>query len=98
MIIPVDIGRGARVLRFARTTPILMSMLALALVFEGMVEFGNHPPADEGWQAHIFQMLLAFQLPLVAAHAVWGERRLVILAIQSVLWIVAAASAAYLFP
>jgi hypothetical protein len=47
----IDAGKMKRI---CGITPIVMSLIALALVMEGVIEFGNHPPADEGWQAHIF--------------------------------------------
>lgn len=43
---------------------VLCSMLALALVL-GNVAAGVPPQADEGTAAHLFQLLIAVQLPLV---------------------------------
>jgi hypothetical protein len=70
-----------------------MSLIALALVIEGVIEFGNHPPADEGWQAHIFQILIVAELPIIAAFVVvsWHslKRSLPTLGAQVLLWAVA---------
>ena len=44
--------------------PILFSALALALVL-GNVAAGMPPQEDEGTSAHLFQLLIAAQLPLV---------------------------------
>jgi len=79
--------------RICGITPIVMSLIALALVIEGVIEFGNHPPADEGWQAHIFQILIVAELPIIAAFVVvsWHslKRSLPTLGAQVLLWAVA---------
>jgi hypothetical protein len=86
----MDVGRAQR---FCKIAPIVMSLIALALVIEGVVEFGNHPPADEGWQAHIFQILMIAELPIIIAFVVlsWHslKRSLAILGAQVLLWTVA---------
>ena len=92
--------QNARLLRIAGNAPIVMSLIALALVLEGTLEFGTQAPADEGWQAHIFQLLMVIELPIIAMFAIAGVRSqprlLRILAAQIGLWI-AAGLAAYLF-
>jgi len=62
--------------RFTALAPIAMSLLALALAIEGHLEFGNHPPADEGWQAHLFQLLIVLQAPIVVLFVVSRWRSL----------------------
>ena len=50
--------------RILMVVPILFSALALALVL-GNVAAGMPPQEDEGTSAHLFQLLIAAQLPLV---------------------------------
>lgn len=57
--------------------PILLSIMALTLVVQGLVQFGGAIPADEGIHAHIFQILMAVQVPLIALYAAtadWSAR------------------------
>ncbi|MGD0547075.1 MAG: hypothetical protein ABR991_04530 [Terracidiphilus sp.] len=86
----IDASRVKRICAFA---PILMSLIALALVIEGVIEFGNHPPADEGWQAHIFQILMVAELPIIFAFVAMNwrslRRNLPTLGTQVLLWMVA---------
>jgi len=46
--------------------PVLMSIAALALVLGHVAVFGVVHEEDEGAAAHIFQLLLAAQVPIVA--------------------------------
>ncbi len=84
---------ASRVKRFCGVAPIVMSLIALALVIEGVIEFGNHPPTDEGWQAHIFQILMVIQLPIIAAFVAMNwrslRRNLPTLGAQIFLWAIA---------
>ena len=79
-----------RALKFA---PIVMSLIALALVFEGAIEFGSNPPKDEGWQAHLFQILMVVQLPMILTFTVMGWRslkqNLPVLGTQVLFWLLA---------
>jgi hypothetical protein len=79
--------------RLAGIFPICMSVLALALVAEGVLQYGNHPPADEGWQAHLFQLLMALQIPVILLFVgvCWRRLRqnLPVLAAQVFLWLAA---------
>ncbi len=55
--------------------PLAMSFAALALVLGHAAIFGVVREADEGAAAHIFQLLMAAQLPLVAYFALkWLPR------------------------
>lgn len=69
-----------------------MSLLSLALVIEGLAQFGlHHREADEGWQAHLFQLLMVLQVPIVllfAATANWKQatRALLVLGLQGAAW------------
>jgi len=79
--------------RFCGIAPIVMSLISLVLVIEGVIEFGNRPPADEGWQAHIFQILMVAQLPVILAYVAMSwhtlKRNLPTLVTQLLLWTVA---------
>ncbi len=68
--------------------PIIMSLVALALVLGHAAIFGVVHEADEGTPAHIFQLLMAGQVPLVAYFALkWlpraPEQALRVLALQA---------------
>jgi len=55
--------------------PIAMSVLALMLVLGHIVIFGVTHEADEGTAAHLWQLLMAGQLPIVAYFALkWLPR------------------------
>ena len=77
---------------FSRVAPVIMSLFALALILEGLVQFGlHHREMDEGWQAHLFQLLMVLQVPIVllfAATANWKEpsRTLRVLGLQTAAW------------
>ena len=49
--------------------PIAMSVAALAAVFYHIARFGTAPQPDEGAAAHIWQLLMAGQLPIIAFFA-----------------------------
>jgi hypothetical protein len=50
--------------------PLLMSLAGLALVLVHAARYGVVPEADEGTSAHLFQILMAGQVPIVAFFAV----------------------------
>jgi hypothetical protein len=50
--------------------PIAMSLAAVATIFSHIVLSGTAPQPDEGAAAHIWQLLMAGQLPVVAFFAV----------------------------
>jgi len=55
--------------------PIAMSLAALVTVLYYAARFGTAPQPDEGAAAHIWQLLMAGQLPVVAFYAVkWLPR------------------------
>ena len=55
--------------------PIAMSLAALATVLYHVAVFGTAPQSDEGASAHIWQLLMAGQVPVVAFYAVnWLPR------------------------
>ena len=49
--------------------PIAMSMAALATIAYHIVRHGIAPQPDEGAAAHIWQLLMAGQLPVIAFYA-----------------------------
>ena len=49
--------------------PVAMSLAALAIVLGHVAMFGAVHEADEGTAAHLFQILMAAQLPIVAYFA-----------------------------
>ncbi len=77
--------------------PIAMSLTALALVLGHAAMFGIVHETDEGTAAHIFQLLMVAQLPVIAFFAIkWLPKlpspTLKILAIQFVAALAALAS------
>lgn len=55
--------------------PLAMSLAALALVIVHVSLYGAAPQTDEGAAAHVWQLLMAGQLPLLAFFAVkWLPR------------------------
>ena len=76
--------------------PVLMSWAALAVVLMRLITHGVAPQADEGTAAHLWQLLMAAQLPIVAFFAIrWGRQgpkaAVTILALQAVTAIAALA-------
>jgi hypothetical protein len=81
--------------------PIAMSLAALALVVGHAAMYGVVHEADEGTPAHIFQILMAAQVPIVMFFAVkWLPRAprqaLLVLALQAAAGIAAFASVYFL--
>ncbi len=55
--------------------PLAMSFAALAVVLVHVIRFGVAREADEGTSAHIWQILMAAQVPVVALFAIkWLPR------------------------
>ena len=55
--------------------PIAMSLVALTLVLSDVAIYGVGSPSDEGAVAHLWQLLMAGQLPIVAWFAIkWLPR------------------------
>jgi hypothetical protein len=55
--------------------PVTMSSVALAVVLAHVTFFGVAREADEGVAAHIFQLLIGLQIPIVACFAIkWLPR------------------------
>ena len=80
-------ARWPRLNRILMTAPVVCSLLAAGIVL-GNVAAGARPQADENGWAHLFQLLIAGQLPLVlmfAATADWARpaRPLVALLVQA---------------
>ena len=50
--------------------PIAMSLAALATVLVHIIRFGTAREADEGTAAHLWQILMAGQLPVIAFFAI----------------------------
>ncbi|NUO80572.1 hypothetical protein HUU05_10880 [candidate division KSB1 bacterium] len=81
--------------------PLAMSLAALALVVGHALMFGIVHEADEGTPAHIFQLLMAAQAPIIAFFALkWLPRApgqtLRVLALQTVAALAAFAAVYFL--
>ena len=69
--------------------PLAMSLAALALVLGHVAMYGVAREADEGTAAHLWQLLMAAQVPVVAFFAIkWlpqtPRQALLVLALQAV--------------
>jgi hypothetical protein len=67
--------------------PVAMSLLALATVLGHVAVFGVVREADEGTTAHIFQLLITIQLPIIMFFTIkWLQQNprqtLLVLAVQ----------------
>ncbi len=76
--------------------PLAMSLAALALVVSHIATVGVAREADEGTAAHLWQLLMAGQIPIIAFFAIkWLPRRpgqtLSVLALQAAAGVAAAA-------
>jgi hypothetical protein len=76
--------------------PLAMSLAALSLVLGHVAFFGVAREADEGTAAHLWQLLMAGQIPIIAFFAVrWLPRNprqaLLVLVLQAVAAVAAAA-------
>ncbi len=81
--------------------PILMSLSSLGLVLLHFARYGNVHEEDEGTSAHIFQILMVAQVPIIAFFAIkWlpenPREALKILALQSIAIIAAFAGVFFL--
>lgn len=57
----------ATLVRLTGVVPIAMSLSALSLVLVAVTTGWERSLADEGIAAHLFQLLIAFQLPFIVA-------------------------------
>jgi hypothetical protein len=76
--------------------PVALSLVALSLVLAHVAVAGPGREADEGTAAHLWQLLMALQVPIIAAFAVtWLPRAprwaLLVLAVQVAAGLAAAA-------
>ena len=81
--------------------PLIMSLVAIAIVVGHAAVFGIVHETDEGTPAHIFQLLIALQAPIVLFFAVkWlpqaPRQALLILALQGAMVIAAFAGVYFL--
>ena len=73
---------------FSAWLPLAMSLAALAVVLAHVAMFGAAREADEGTAAHLWQILMVAQLPIVAFFAIkWWPRAprqaMLVLALQA---------------
>jgi len=80
-------GRASVLRSTSAAAPVLMSLGALTAIVVHIINSGTAPQADEGTAAHVWQLLMAGQLPFVAWFMVrWlpagGRRALAVSAIH----------------
>jgi hypothetical protein len=76
--------------------PITMSLLALAVIVIHIARFGPAPQPDEGTSAHLWQLLMGLQIPIIGIFAIrWLPQSprpsLIVLALQAAAGIAALA-------
>ncbi len=81
--------------------PLALSLAAVITILLHIARFGTAPQADEGAAAHIWQLLMALQVPAVAVFAIkWlpeaPKQALIVLALQGAAIVAAAAPVALL--
>jgi len=81
--------------------PVAMSLVALALVLGHVALFGVVHEADEGTAAHLWQILMAVQVPIIAFFALKyvpqkPKQALMVLALQIVAMLTACAPVFFL--
>jgi hypothetical protein len=87
---------GATLKRPTALIPLAMSIAALSLVLGHIAIFGAARQADEGSAAHVWQLLMAGQIPVITVFAIkWLPRTpgpaLLVLGLQAVAVLAAAA-------
>lgn len=55
--------------------PIVMSLIAVVIIVLQIATHGTRPQADEGTAAHLWQLLMVAQFPIVAFFAIKWARR-----------------------
>lgn len=78
-----------------------MSILALVVITVHIVRFGTEPQTDEGTAAHLWQLLMALQIPFIAFFAVtclpkWPRSALLVLTLQAAAGVAALAPVYFL--
>ena len=79
--------------------PILLSVMALTLIAQGIIQFGTAMPTDEGLKSQLFQIIMILQIPLIALFALTADwtartRTLRMLAVQAGGWLTAVGAVA----
>ena len=65
---PTSFGRTLR--HPSAFAPIIMSLIALSLVLFHIAVYGIAREADEGTVAHLWQLLMALQIPIIGIFAI----------------------------
>jgi hypothetical protein len=91
---------GTTIKRATAWIPVAMSTAALAIVLIHIARFGVAREADEGTAAHLWQILMAGQLPIIAFFAIkWLPKNpkaaIAVLALQAVAGLAAMAPVFY---
>ena len=61
---------GSLLRRPSAFIPVAMSIAAIALIVSYIALFGTERQADEGTAAHLWQLLMAGQVPIIAVFAI----------------------------
>jgi hypothetical protein len=83
--------------RISGIAPQIMSLLALAVCMLGWAGIARDPPGDEGPWAHIYQLIMVGQIPLIVIFLFTAtgrslRQKLAVLGLQLALWGMAVAA------
>jgi hypothetical protein len=86
-----------RIYLISKRAPQIMSLAALAICIVAWAGIVRDPPGDEGPLAHLYQLLMVGQVPLIAAFLFMAWRQgfrqvLPVVGLQAALWIAAVAA------
>ena len=87
--------------RLCATVPVCFSLLAIVIVLGHAAIYGTVHEPDEGAAAHIFQLLMAAQIPFIAALLLKSEPETInrswsVLVLLAGLWLIAGAAVYWL--
>jgi hypothetical protein len=87
----------SRIYRVGRLAPPAMSLLALMICAVGWAGIVRDPPGDEGALAHVYQLIMVAQIPVMVIFFVTVARRgfrqdLPVFGLQIALWVSALAA------
>jgi hypothetical protein len=87
---------GSLLMQPSALIPLLMSLAALTLVISHALIFGIVHETDEGTLAHLFQLLMVAQLPIIVYFLIkWFQKNpkqtIIVIVMQAIMWLVAIA-------
>jgi hypothetical protein len=92
---------GSLLIQPTALIPLLMSFAALTLVISHALIFGIVHETDEGTLAHLFQLLMIAQLPIIVYFLIkWFQKNpkqtIIVIVMQAIMWLAAIAAVFWL--